>query len=151
MSIVQLVKFEAVPNPLDSLTLTPAPINPATIIEGQPVARSAVLSRSDDMCANTMVWDCTAGRFHWHYDVDETVVIETGEVQVSINGKPDLHLVPGSVAFFAAGTDAVWTVEAYVRKVAFCRVAMPPVISIQCRLYNKIMRTLQRGKARSSL
>lgn len=52
--------------------MRPAPVNPEWILEGVPVARSAVLSTSHDGCASSFFWDCTAGRFNWYYDIDET-------------------------------------------------------------------------------
>ena len=103
-----------------------SPINPAWILEGQPVARNAVLSRSQDTTACTIVWDCTAGKFNWHYDFDETVHILEGSVIVSSEGTPAKRLEAGDVAFFPVGTQAHWHVESYVRKIAFCRRAVLP-------------------------
>lgn len=104
---------------------TVAPINPAWIIEGEPVARNAILSRSADGTACTIAWDCTSGRFNWHYDFDETVHIQEGAVTVDDGHGPARRLVPGDVAFFPAGSHAIWHVEDYVRKVAFCRKILP--------------------------
>jgi hypothetical protein len=38
--------------------LTPRPIEPSWIIEGNPVAHSSVLSKSADGTASTIVWQC---------------------------------------------------------------------------------------------
>ncbi|MDE2348493.1 MAG: DUF861 domain-containing protein [Gammaproteobacteria bacterium] len=46
------------------------------------VARDAVLSVSADGDATTLVWDCTAGRFDRHYDIDETVCVIEGAVRI---------------------------------------------------------------------
>jgi uncharacterized protein len=102
-----------------------SPINPAWILEGEPVARNAVLSRSADTTACTIFWDCTAGKFNWHYDFDETVHILEGSVIVSSENSPAKRLEAGDVAFFPVGTKAHWHVETYVRKVAFCRRVLP--------------------------
>ena len=59
--------------------LAPNPINPAWIIEGNPQARAKRLAESADW---VMAWSCTPGRFEWHYAVDETVHIISGEVLV---------------------------------------------------------------------
>jgi uncharacterized protein len=107
------------------VTLKPSPINPDWILEGNPVARNAVLSRSDDTTACTIFWDCTAGKFNWHYGFDETVHILEGSVIVSSENTPPKRLVAGDVAFFPFGTKAHWHVETYVRKVAFCRRVLP--------------------------
>jgi uncharacterized protein len=105
--------------------LKPAPINPAWILEGKPQARNAILSRSDDKAACTIMWDCTAGKFNWHYDIDETVHVLEGSVIVSSENTAPKRLEAGDVAFFPAGTTAHWHVETYVRKVAFCRRLLP--------------------------
>ena len=68
--------------------LKSSPINPAWILEGRPVARNVVLSTSDDTTACTILWDCTAGKFNWHYDFDETVHIVEGSVVVRSEGSP---------------------------------------------------------------
>jgi uncharacterized protein len=102
-----------------------SPINPAWILEGEPIARNAVLSRSEDTTACTIFWDCTAGKFHWYYDFDETVHILEGSVIVSSENSPPKRLQAGDVAFFPVGTKAHWHVETYVRKVAFCRRVLP--------------------------
>jgi uncharacterized protein len=118
--------------------LKSSPINPAWILEGQPVARNAILSTSQDTTACTVLWDCTAGKFNWHYDFDETVHIVEGSVVVSSENTPPKRLVVGDVAFFPVGTKAHWHVETYVRKVAFCRRVLPkqalPFIRVVRRL-----------------
>ena len=70
----------------DHATLKPAPINADWIIEGAPVARNALLSRSEDGSAFTLIWDCTAGLFEWRYSIDETVYILEGSVIVRGRG-----------------------------------------------------------------
>jgi uncharacterized cupin superfamily protein len=107
------------------VTLKSSPINPAWILEGNPVARNAVLSRSRDTTACTIMWDCTAGQFNWHYAFDETVYILEGSVTVCSENTPPKRLEAGDVAFFPFGTMAHWHVETYVRKVAFCRRVLP--------------------------
>jgi uncharacterized cupin superfamily protein len=101
------------------------------------VARVAVLSRSQDLFAWTVMWDCTAGRFNWHYGFDETVHIVEGSVIVSCAGTPPRRLEVGDVAYFPFGLTAHWHVEEYVRKVAFCRRPLPakvmPIISVMRR------------------
>ena len=54
------------------------PINPAWITDGAPVARAAVLTESADGRMRSGIWDCTAGRFEWHFAFDETVQILEG-------------------------------------------------------------------------
>ena len=105
----------------DHAPLQPAPINADWIIEGEPVARNALLSRSEDGDAFTVIWDCTSGLFDWRYSIDETVYILEGSVIVEDEAGGIRRLEAGATAFFPAGSRAKWRVESYVRKVAFCR------------------------------
>ena len=111
--------------PVTTIDLAASPIDPGWIIDGNPFARNSILSRSEDQTACTIIWDCTAGRFHWYYNFDETVHIQEGSVIVDDGHGPARRLGPGDVAFFPAGSHAVWHVENYVRKVAFCRKVFP--------------------------
>ena len=56
-----------------TVALVPAPIEPGWIVEGQPEACAKELARSGDGTSVVVAWSCTAGRFRWHYRVDETV------------------------------------------------------------------------------
>ena len=60
--------------------LTPNPIPPSWIIEGNPVAQGSVLSTSADGLASTILWECTEGKFNWYYDFDETIMILEGAI-----------------------------------------------------------------------
>ncbi|MGO9390101.1 cupin domain-containing protein [Rhodoblastus sp.] len=127
-----------------------APVNPEWILEGAPVARNAVLSTSHDGCASTFFWDCTAGRFDWYYDIDETICILGGAVSILDDSGVERCLNVGDTAFFPAGSHAVWHVESYVRKVAFCRSQLPKVFSYTKRAGKAMMQILTSARARSS-
>jgi uncharacterized cupin superfamily protein len=65
------------------------------VIHGNPQARAAQVLYGPDCASSTFIWECTPGRFVWHYDWDETVVLL--EVCVAIvqaanrnNGAEDL-------------------------------------------------------------
>lgn len=62
------------------IDLDPSPIEPSWIIEGNPQARSRVLSTRACNTATTLIWSCTEGKFNWHYDVDEAIVILEGSI-----------------------------------------------------------------------
>ena len=47
-------------------------------------------------------------------------------------------LRPGDVAFFPSGSVTLWHVETYVRKLAFCRHAMPVPLGFALRAFNKL-------------
>lgn len=121
------------------LKLKPAPIPADWVIEGNPQARSRRLSTSPDTTSSTMVWTCTPGKFHWHYNVDETLYILEGEVFVTDENEEVRRLGPGDLVFFPAGCHSVWHVTKDVRKIAFCRQSMPLVAGYGLRAVNKLI------------
>lgn len=124
---------------IDEARLEPAPIRPEWVMEGQPEARSAELSRAPDGTAMTVLWDCTAGTFNWFFAGDETAHILEGEAAVA-DDDGIRTLRPGDVVLFPAGAWVTWRVATYVRKLAFCREPMPaPVL--------KLVTTVRRAKA----
>jgi len=101
--------------------LNAAPLPEHWIIDGQPVARNKCVATSTDGTAATYIWDCTAGCFDWFYSNDETIYVLAGSVTVSdgVNG----HVLrAGDTFFFPAGSKFEWTIEKYVRKLAFFHV-----------------------------
>jgi uncharacterized cupin superfamily protein len=124
------------------VNLTPKPIEPSWIIDGNPVARWCVLSKSADGLASTMVWECSEGRFHWYYDFDETIMILEGSIVLESDTIHPTRYGPGDVIFFRHGAHARWHVEGRVRKLAFCRTTQPLVFGFAMRAFNKIKRTL---------
>ncbi len=123
---------------LDGAQMTSAPINPEWIVDGNPVARMAELSRSRDGTTVSVAWDCTAGSFRWYFGVDETVHILAGSVIVAGEDGVERQLNPGDVALFHAGSWTTWRVETYVRKLAFCRHAMPASLGFMLRAVHKL-------------
>jgi uncharacterized cupin superfamily protein len=124
------------------VNLTPKPIVPSWIIEGNPVAQWCVLSKSADGLASTMVWECSEGKFNWYYDFDETVLILEGSIVLENDAMRPTRYVAGDVIFFKNGAHARWHVEGRVRKLAFCRTTQPFLLGFALRAINKIKRTL---------
>jgi uncharacterized protein len=135
MPVSKAITF-AVPADLE---LKSAPIPADWVIEGNPQARSRRLSTSPDTTSSTMVWTCTPGKFHWHYNVDETLYILEGEVFVTNEKDEVRRLGPGDLAFFPAGSDSVWRVTKDIRKIAFCRQSMPLAAGFGLRAMNKLI------------
>ena len=127
----------------DDVKLAPSPINEDWIVEGAPAARSAILSRSRDETACTIMWDCTAGKFRWFYDFDETIHILEGSVWID-DGHGPRRVGPGDVVFFPVGSSALWEVETYVRKLAFCRKTLPAPIGAAVKMLRSL-RAAMRG------
>ncbi|MCP8897235.1 DUF861 domain-containing protein [Shinella daejeonensis] len=130
---------------VDDLELEAAPINPAWILEGAPRARASSHSSAADDQAMTAVWDCTAGAFRWYFDWDETVAIVEGEVHVTSEDGGQRTLSAGDLAYFPAGTWAVWRVDSYVRKIAFCRRQIPAPVTLALKMGDKVRRKLAGG------
>jgi uncharacterized protein len=125
-------------NPIEfgtaGISLDPLPIRPEWILEGAPVTNAKVISNSSDGTARTLVWDCTAGRFNWFYDIDETVYVIEGSARIK-NEKGETKLVSaGDTILFRAGSKAEWTVDKYIRKIAFFRNPVPKfaLFAIRC-------------------
>lgn len=97
--------------------LQPAVVDPAWVRAGQPNFRTAEIARSPDGRSVTGVWACDGpSTFEWRFDLDETVYVLDGRVEVSYLGR-QFVLMPGQSAVFKAGTRAVWHVPTHLRKV----------------------------------
>jgi uncharacterized protein len=125
-----------------ALNLTPSPIEPSWIIDGKPVAQFSLLSKSADGQAWTVVRQCSEGKFHWYYDIDETILILEGSIVIENDVLPPTRYGPGDVIFFNTGAHAKWHVESPIRKLAFCRKTQPVLLSYALRASSKIKRTL---------
>jgi uncharacterized cupin superfamily protein len=123
-----------------SANLEPAPISPSWILAGTPEARSRLLAKSGDRTSSIMVWECTPGRFNWHYSEDETVVVISGEVYITTENGEERRLGQGDVGFFPAGTSCTWRVTDRIRKVAILRKDLPPLLGIGVRGWHLLLR-----------
>ena len=132
------------------VNLTPRPIEPSWIIEGNPVAQWCVLSKSADGLASTMVWECSEGKFNWYYDFDETILILEGSIVLENDTMKPTRYSAGDVVFFKDGAHARWHVEGHVRKLAFCRTTQPMLLGFALRVVNKFKRTLMPSAKRQT-
>jgi uncharacterized protein len=123
---------------LDDVLLEPDPIDPAWILEGQPVARAGLWSQSRDTTTTSWVWDCTAGRFNWYFEADETMYVIEGEVIIKTEGQEPRSLRAGHAALFYAGTRAEWYVPEYVRKHAILRPHMSKPVLLALKMSRKL-------------
>jgi uncharacterized protein len=122
------------------------PIHPSWILEGLPTARIAIISDgSSDASAFTVMWDCTAGRFNWFYSIDETLFVLEGAATVTLPSGATRYLSAGSTCFFARGTQALWQVDSYIRKVAFCHEPMSAKVFFAKRLFRGLKRVIRPG------
>jgi uncharacterized cupin superfamily protein len=130
------------------VALSSSPIEPAWIHSGNPVASNAVLATSADGTATTIVWQCTPGKFEWHYDSDETIYFLEGSVVISADGMAPTRLGPGDVLYFKKGAVAQWHIEERIRKLAFFRRTVPGPIGFAIRVITKIRQLVARATAR---
>lgn len=92
-----------------------APIDPSRIIEGAPITEMNPLSSQGSL--STGFWQCTAGRFTWHYSVNESIYIIAGSVRIRDTREGTWHhLFGGDSVLFTKGSSAEWVVEHFVRK-----------------------------------
>ena len=96
--------------------LGPAPIEPADVVEGEPVGESHVMRLSDDKRLSAGVWQCSPGRFYLPHNYEETVTILQGHATVTPEGGEAVELNAGDTAFFPSGTRVLWEVDQTVRK-----------------------------------
>ena len=64
--------------------LAPDPMDPSWILEGNPQTRSRRLFLSPDRTISAVLWDSTAGKFDWHYGMDEIIQIVDGEAESDV-------------------------------------------------------------------
>jgi uncharacterized protein len=137
MSLARLIETSTT-----DVKLNNAPITPSWVIEGNPVAQNALISRSADGMASTIVWQCTEGKFNWFYDLDETIYILEGSIVLESDKMAPKRYGPGDVVFFKNGAHARWHVEGHVRKLAFCRRTLPNAMGLAMRAVSKLNRML---------
>ncbi len=134
-----------------TIVLDLALIEPGWVIEGIPHARAKELARSADGTAVMVAWSCTAGRFHWHYGVDETMQVISGEVFITDHNGVEHRLGPGDMAFFPAGSRSVWHVPRAVRKLAVCRHSLPKPFGFALRVWNRFAAFIIRDGAQDGV
>lgn len=122
------------------------PIEPSWVLEGDPVARTSGWAESADGTTSHWTWDCTAGRFRWHFALDETIVVICGSVRIDVAGHVH-ELAVGDAAYFPAGTWSVWTVEDHVRKHAVLRVPVPRAMAYAVNGFGRRTHRLRPGTA----
>lgn len=60
-------------------------------------------------------WSCEVSTFPWSYDMEETCLLLTGQVQVTYEGG-SVSFGAGDMVIFPKGMDCVWHVTAPVKK-----------------------------------
>jgi uncharacterized cupin superfamily protein len=110
------------------------PIRPEWVLQGKPIARSKLISQSADGTSSSYIWECTAGRFNWHYEAEETIYFLEGNVVIKDNNGVTHRVGAGDTIVFPRGAVAEWQIDDYVRKVAVFRSPMPNSVVFAKRL-----------------
>jgi uncharacterized protein len=55
-------------------------------------------------------------------------------------------VVAGDIVFFPAGAQAEWTVDKYIRKLAFCRTPLPGFLVSARNVARKVKRLMKGGQ-----
>ena len=137
MSVEGAIKFG-----IGRVNLSPSPIYAEWVLEGNPVARNKLVSVSADGAASSYIWDCTAGRFNWFYEADETIYVIEGSVVIKDIAGTARRLSAGDTIFFPAGTRAEWHIEDYIRKFALIRTPLPRSFVVARRVYRFFKRLI---------
>jgi uncharacterized protein len=127
------------------VNLSPSPIRASWVLEGNPIARNKLVSVSADGAAKSYIWDCTAGRFNWFYEADETIYVIEGGVVVKDASGVSRRLGAGDTYLFPAGTRTEWHVENYIRKFAIIRAPLPRPLVFAKRGYQFVKRLMGRS------
>jgi uncharacterized cupin superfamily protein len=134
-----LPRHVVIANPA-TVELSPSPFPAEWVLDGTPQAQATAMAHSQDGAMTVIAWSCTKGRFRWHYQVDEAAHILAGEAFITDQSGTERRLGPGDTAFFAAGTSNVWLITQDIRKVAVCHVAVPKVVGLGLRIWNRLCR-----------
>lgn len=134
-----------------TVELQPAPIPEDWILSGTPIARSNKLVTSKDWTSTFVVWDCTAGRFKWHYGQDEAILVVSGEAFMLNENGGETRFGQGDVGYFPAGAVVEWRVADYIRKVAVVRETMWGPFGFALKASRKLLRIVGISKKSSLL
>lgn len=123
-----------------AVDLQPEPIPHDWILSGEPEASAKMLARSDDWMSTIVVWECTPGRFNWHYNKDEILVVLSGDATITNDKGEERRFQAGDVVFFPAGVSCTWVVKNRIRKVAILRETLWRPLGMGLKAWSKVLR-----------
>jgi uncharacterized cupin superfamily protein len=123
------------------IALEPGGIPQGWILDGDPKTASKVLTRTHDWLANMVVWSCSAGSFHWHYNQDEAIMVLSGEAIMTDESGQQKRFGAGDFGFFPAGTSCNWCVPDHFHKVAVLKEATWRPLGLALKVWKKLLRT----------
>ena len=125
-----------------ALHLETEPVPGDWILGGTPEAKAKMLFRSQDWLQSIVVWECTAGRFNWHYNKDEILFVVSGQAVLTNESGEEREFGPGDVVFFPAGVSCTWLVRDTLRKVAVVRETLVWPLGPVIKAWLKLLRMI---------
>lgn len=123
-----------------AITLEPAPVPSDWILSDTPEATAKMLLRSRDWLQSIVVWECTPGRFNWHYNKDEVMFMISGQATLINESGEERELRHGDTAFFPKGVSCTWLIRDRVRKVAVVRETLFWPLGVFFKVWIKLLR-----------
>ncbi|GAA0953452.1 cupin domain-containing protein [Nonomuraea longicatena] len=96
--------------PVHEVRLTPAELDPAQIVAGDPVTSAL------DLGNGRGIWEITPGVVT-DVETDELFVVLSGRATIAVEGGTTIEVGPGDVALLAEGAKTTWIVHETLRKV----------------------------------
>jgi uncharacterized cupin superfamily protein len=121
--------------------LRAAPIHRDWIVDGTPEAKGYPLFETADRGANVHEWECSRGRFQWHYACDEIVYVVEGDARIKdLTTGLSTDITAGCSVLFQRGSSAEWTVDRYIRKIAVNHVPLSPKLIFLRAAWHRLKR-----------
>jgi len=124
---------------LQNIELEPDRIPSEWLLSGSPEVHSKILGMSRDKLAYAILWECGAVSYRWQYGRDEAYIVLSGEGFMTDDNGVEHHFGAGDVAYFPAGTSAVWRHPDHFRKIAVLKYSMWRPLAFAMRPWSKFL------------
>jgi len=129
---------------LKHMTLEPDRIPSEWLLSGPAEVRSKILGMSPDKLGYAILWECGAATYRWHYGRDEAYIVLSGEGFMTDEKGVEHHFGAGDVAFFPAGTSAVWRHPDHFRKIAVLKYSVWRPLAFGMRPWSKLLQLMSK-------
>lgn len=100
--------------------LVTEPLDPSSIVSGDPVTSALVLAEDEDKGEEAGFWRCEPGVFR-DTEVAETFLVITGRAVIEFATGETVAVKPGDIHRFHGGEETVWKVEETLLKAYWAR------------------------------
>ncbi|MDH3693931.1 MAG: cupin domain-containing protein [Gammaproteobacteria bacterium] len=91
------------------------------MLEGESHTRGVLLHKGENGESECGVWECTPGYWQCHVERDEFCHFLSGQCEYISHSGENIHIEPGTIAFFPAGWKGTCQVTQTIRKVYMIR------------------------------